>query len=100
MINYLNSLGKKSQDAFKNMIDNKTKNKVLDKFVFLIEKEKKSITKENNKDINLAIKRKLKENLIDRLLLNSVKLNGIQSAIKNISKLKDPIDVTDRKSVV
>ena len=46
MINYLNSLGKKSQDAFKNMIDNKTKNKVLDKFVFLIEKEKKLITKE------------------------------------------------------
>ncbi len=97
MINYLNSLGKKSQDAFKNMIDNKTKNKVLDKFVFLIEKEKKLITKENNKDINLAIKKKLKENLIDRLLLNSVKLNGIQSAIKNISKLKDPIDVTLHK---
>jgi len=97
MINYLNSLGKKSQVAFKNMIDNKTKNKVLDKFVFLIEKEKKLITKENNKDINLAIKKKLKENLIDRLLLNSVKLNGIQSAIKNISKLKDPIDVTLHK---
>ena len=97
MINYLNSLGKKSQVALKNMIDNKTKNKVLDKFVFLIEKEKKLITKENNKDINLAIKKKLKENLIDRLLLNSVKLNGIQSAIKNISKLKDPIDVTLHK---
>jgi len=89
--------GKKSQAAFKNMIDNKTKNKVLDKFVFLIEKEKKLITKENNKDINLAIKRKLKENLIDRLLLNSVKLKGIQSAIRNISKLKDPIDVTLHK---
>ena len=97
MINYLNSLGKKSQVAFKNMIDSKTKNKVLDKFVFLIEKEKKLITKENNKDINLAIKRKLKENLIDRLLLNSVKLKGIQSAIRNISKLKDPIDVTLHK---
>ena len=97
MINYLNSLGKKSQDAFKNTIDNKTKNKVLDKFVFLIEKEKKLITKENNKDINLAIKKKLKENLIDRLLLNSVKLKGIQSAIRNISKLKDPIDVTLHK---
>jgi len=97
MINYLNSLGKKSQVAFKNMIDNKTKNKVLDKFVFLIEKEKKLITKENNKDINLAIKKKLKENLIDRLLLNSVKLKGIQSAIRNISKLKDPIDVTLHK---
>jgi len=97
MINYLNSLGKKSQVALKNMIDNKTKNKVLDKFVFLIEKEKKLITKENNKDINLAIKRKLKENLIDRLLLNSVKLKIIQSAIKNISKFKDPIDVTLHK---
>jgi len=97
MINYLNSLGKKSQVALKNMIDNKTKNKVLDKFVFLIEKEKKLITKENNKDINLAIKKKLKKNLIDRLLLNSVRLKGIQSTIRNISKLKDPIDVTLHK---
>jgi len=94
MINYLNSLGKKSQVAFNNMIDTKTKNKVLDKFAFLIEKEKKLITKENIKDINLAVKKKLKENLINRLLLNSFKLKGIQSAIRNISKLKDPIDVT------
>lgn len=97
MINYLNSLGKKSQVAFNNMIDTKTKNKVLDKFAFLIEKEKKLITKENIKDINLAVKKKLKENLINRLLLNSFKLKGIQSAIRNISKLKDPIDVTLQK---
>ena len=97
MINYLNSLGKKSQVAFNNMIDTKTKNKVLDKFTFLIEKEKKLITKENIKDINLAVKKKLKENLINRLLLNSFKLKGIQSAIRNISKLKDPIDVTLHK---
>ena len=97
MINYLNSLGKKSQVAFNNMIDTKTKNKVLDKFTFLIEKEKKLITKENIKDINLAVKKKLKENLINRLLLNSFKLKGIQSAIRNISKLKDPIDVTLQK---
>ena len=60
MINYLNSLGKKSQVAFNNMIDTKTKNKVLDKFTFLIEKEKKLITKENIKDINLAVKKKIK----------------------------------------
>ncbi len=97
MINYLNSLGKKSQVAFNNMIDTKTKNKVLDKFAFLIEKEKKLITKENIKDINLAVKKKLKENLINRLLLNSFKLKGIQSAIRNISKLKDPIDITLQK---
>ena len=97
MINYLISLGKKSQVAFNNMIDTKTKNKVLDKFTFLIEKEKKLITKENIKDINLAVKKKLKENLINRLLLNSFKLKGIQSAIRNISKLKDPIDVTLQK---
>ena len=97
MINNLNSLGKKAKIAFKKNIDTKTKNKVLDRFAFLIEKEKKIIIKENSKDINLAIKKKLKENLIDRLLLNSVKLKGIQSAIRNISKLKDPIDVTLHK---
>ena len=60
MINNLNSLGKKAKIAFKKNIDTKTKNKVLDRFAFLIEKEKKIIIKENSKDINLAIKKKIK----------------------------------------
>ena len=70
MTNILYSLGKKAQIAFKNRINTKTKNKVLETFVSLIEREKELIIRENNKDINFAIKNKVKENLLNRLLLD------------------------------
>ena len=97
MTNILYSLGKKAQIAFKNRINTKTKNKVLETFVSLIEREKELIIRENNKDINFAIKNKVKENLLNRLLLNSIKIKEMQSAIINITKFKDPIGVTINK---
>ena len=56
MTNILYSLGKKAQISFKNRINTRTKNKVLEKFASLIEREKELIIRENNKDINFAIK--------------------------------------------
>ena len=50
------------------------KNKVLLDFANLIEKNKKKIIKQNYKDIRLARKNNLKENLIKRLELNEKKL--------------------------
>ena len=97
MTNILYSLGKKAQISFKNRINTRTKNKVLEKFASLIEREKKLIIRENNKDINFAIKNKVKENLLNRLLLNSIKIKEMQSAIINITKFKDPIGVTINK---
>ena len=97
MTNILYSLGKKAQISFKNRINTRTKNKVLEKFASLIEREKKLIIGENNKDINFAIKNKVKENLLNRLLLNSIKIKEMQSAIINITKFKDPIGVTINK---
>ncbi len=87
-------LGINAKKASKIKIDSKSKNKVLEKFIQLINKNKKIILKENNKDINFARKNGLQENLIERLKLNEKKLEGIESSINKIIKLNDPINKT------
>ncbi|MBO41563.1 MAG: glutamate-5-semialdehyde dehydrogenase [Pelagibacteraceae bacterium] len=94
MKNFMYSIGKKAIIASKNKINSKSKNKVLNQYINLIKKNKKLIIKQNSKDIKLAIKKKLRGNLIDRLTIDQKKLNNICAAIKNVRKLKDPIDVT------
>ena len=88
----MNLIGQKAKNAVINKIDSKTKNKVLQKYISLIEKNKNSIIRANKKDIKFALKKKLKNNLIDRLRLNYTKLNSVKNAINNIINLKDPID--------
>jgi len=84
------NIGTKSRLAFDQQINTNKKNKVLNEYVKLIKKNKKLILKENKKDINHAIKKKLRDNLINRLILNEKKLSGIINSIKKIIKLKDP----------
>ena len=88
----MNLIGQKAKNAVINKIDSKTKNKVLQKYISLIEKNKNSIIRANKKDIKFAIIKKLNNNLIDRLRLNYTKLNSVKNAINNIINLKDPID--------
>ena len=88
----MNLIGQKAKNAVINKIDSKTKNKVLQKYISLIERNKNSIIRANKKDIKFALKKKLINNLIDRLSLNYTKLNSLKNAIKNIINLKDPID--------
>ena len=97
MNKYLNSIGQKAKKASLNKINSKTKNKVLNKFVNLIEKEKKNILNQNLKDTKFAKKNGYKENLIGRLILNEKKLSLIKNSIKNIINLKDPVDNTLEK---
>ena len=88
------NIGKKANRALTVKIDQKLKNKILYKFGKLINENKLKIIKENKKDIKFAIKKGLKENLIDRLLLNNSKINQIVKSINNIAKLKDPTNIT------
>ena len=97
MNKYLNSIGQKAKKASLNKINSKTKNEVLNKFINLIEKEKKNILNQNLKDTKFAKKNGYKENLIERLILNEKKLSLIKNSIKNIINLKDPVDNTLEK---
>ena len=93
MKNLLFNIGKKSKKAFILKINENKKNKVLKDYYQLIEKNKKLIIKENEKDIKNAYKKKIKENLIDRLVLNEKKILDIINSVKKIIKLKDPTNI-------
>ena len=90
-------IGRNAVNASQTKISTKLKNKVLITYIDLIKKKKKSIIKQNNKDIKQAIKKNLKKNLIERLKINQKKINNICLAIKNVRKLKDPVDITINK---
>jgi len=97
MIKYMNLIGAKARKACEHKVNTIVKNKVLNKYAQLLEKEKKLILKQNLKDIVYARKIGLKDNLVNRLLINETKLKDIQNSIIKISKLKDPINNTLEK---
>ena len=84
-------IGTRSKKAFAQTVNTYKKNKVLNDYLKLIKKNHSLILKENKKDIDLAIKIKLEDNLINRLILNEKKILSIISSIKKIINLKDPI---------
>ena len=97
MSQYMNLIGLKAKKVLLERVDTKTKNKVLNEYVSLLDKEKKAIFRANVKDITLASKKKLKNNLIERLSIDKKKLINIKNSIKKIAKLKDPVDNTLEK---
>jgi len=90
-------IGIKSRKASERKVDINTKNKVLNFYAKLLDKEKKLILKENLKDVKFAKNKGIKENLISRLEINEIKLKNISNSINKISKLKDPVNVTLKK---
>ena len=97
MIKIMNLIGIKSRRASEKKVNIDTKNKVLNLYAKLLDKENKSILRENLKDIKFAKNKGIKENLINRLQIDKVKLKNIQDSVIKISKLKDPVNVTLKK---
>ncbi len=86
---YLREIGKKSKKAFENLsrVKHERIKKVLDHYNKNIQKNKKLIIKINLKDVK-EVKRK---HLVDRLILNEKRIDGIRHSINEISKFKNPI---------
>ena len=97
MSQYMNLIGQKARKASLKRINTQIKNKVLKRYASLLDKEKNSILKANTKDVKLALQKKSKNNLIDRLTIDQKKLDNIKRSINNIAKLKDPVDNTLEK---
>ena len=91
------NIGKKSKKAFIEKLSSKKKDKVLNDYYRLINKNRKLIINENKKDIKNAITKKMKNNLVQRLLLDDKKITNITKSIKKIIKLKDPTNITLEK---
>jgi len=97
MSQYMNLIGQNAKKAAFEKVNTKVKNKILTRYASLLDKERNSIIGENTKDIKFALKKGLKNNLIDRLTINHKKIDNIKDSINKITKLKDPIDNTLEK---
>jgi glutamate-5-semialdehyde dehydrogenase len=88
-MNYLEKIGRNSKSAFEDLksIKHDKIKKVLENYNKSLLINKKKIIRENQKDIKNA-KRK---NLIDRLVLNEKRIDGIRHSINEIINFKNPI---------
>ncbi len=86
---YLEKIGKNARIAFENLktVVHKKIKKVLNNYNNILSKNKKKIIKENQKDIKNTKRR----NLVDRLILNEKKIEGIRHSINEILKFKNPV---------
>ena len=92
MSKYMNHIGQNARKACLDKINSKTKNKILKRYAVLLDIEKESIIKANQKDIEFALKKGLKSNLIERLAIDEKKLTNIKNSIYKIANLKDPVN--------
>ena len=88
-MSYLENIGRNARKAFEDLknVKHKKIKKVLEDYNKALLKNKSKIIKENVKDVK-SIKRK---HLIDRLVLNDRRIEGIRQSINEIAKFKDPI---------
>ncbi|MEW5895489.1 MAG: glutamate-5-semialdehyde dehydrogenase [Candidatus Omnitrophota bacterium] len=68
------------------------KNKALTLMAESIYKEKNFLISENAKDIKTGKKSKLSNALLDRLLLNDKRIQGMADCLMDTAKLEDPVD--------
>ena len=88
-MSYLETIGKKAKKAFEDLksIKHSKIKKVLEDYNKSLIRNKKRIIQENRKDVK-SVKRK---HLVDRLILNNKRIDGIRYSIREITKFKDPI---------
>ena len=90
MKNYLKKIGVNSKIALKNLnqIDFDKRNKIIQNFILELKKNKKTIIKENIKDV----KKCKREELVDRLIIDENKIENIRSSLNEIKKFKNPLN--------
>jgi glutamate-5-semialdehyde dehydrogenase len=92
---YLEKIGLNSKKAFEKLksVKHSQIKKVLDNYSYSILKNKKKIIQENQKDIKNVVR----EHLVDRLILNDKRIEGIRHSINEIAKFKNPIGIISEK---
>jgi len=90
------TLGQKAKTASRSLrtTDTDTKNSVLRKIIANLQKNQDSILVANNKDLAAGKSSGLDDALLDRLMLNSERINGIIESLEQIITLPDPIGET------
>jgi len=82
-----------SKNAMKTVatLGGSVKNKVLKQMAQALRENSNYICEENNKDMKAGEKNELSSALMDRLLLNEDRVEGMASAIEQIAMLKEPV---------
>lgn len=90
---YIRDLGISLKNAEKQLsiASTRDKNIALEKVAEAIENNREEILKANQLDIEIGKKENMSSALIDRLMLDHERLNGIIEGIKTVIKLSDPI---------
>ena len=88
-MNYLESIGKNAKKAFEDLkaIEHKKIKKVLENYNQSLLRNINKIIRENSKDVK-NVKRK---HLVDRLILNRQRIEGIRHSINEIAKFQNPV---------
>ncbi len=88
-MSYLKNIGKNAKKAFEDLksVNHTRIKKVLENYNGSLLRNKKKIITENLKDVK-SVKRK---HLVDRLILNEKRIEGIRNSINQIAKFKNPI---------
>ena len=91
-LNYIRSLGAKAKKASEDLsvLSENKKNAVLKSFYSNIKKNVNKILKVNKLDLISSKKNNLKENLIDRSMLNKERIKSILNSIEEVISFKDP----------
>ena len=97
MKSLMHFIGNNARVASKVRLNSKIKNKILIDYLKLIKKNKNVIINKNKKDIEFSKKKNLRKNLINRLKINSKKIDEICKAIKNVIKLNKRFNI--KKSI-
>ncbi len=98
--NLITTLGKNAKSAAKTLRSASTavKNNALTNIVHQVDQNRKAILKANQKDLDHGKDNGLDAALLDRLMLDDVRLDGIIESLNQIIALPDPIgEITDLK---
>jgi len=90
---YIINIGRSAKDASRGMVTASTnvKNNALLQMAEALIKSEKTIIEANMKDVDLGKKNNLSKALLDRLMINRQRIEGMAEGLKNIASLPDPI---------
>ncbi|GAB6064965.1 glutamate-5-semialdehyde dehydrogenase [Aquifex pyrophilus] len=93
LLSYAQEKVEKARSVLRELSSLKTevKNKTLLKIAELIDKNRDYIKEENEKDIQKAKEMGLKPAVIDRLVLNDKRIDGMIKVLKDVASLPDPV---------
>jgi len=94
----ITNLGQKAKKASRSLrtVDTDTKNSVLRNIIANLQKNQDSILVANNKDLAAGRSSGLDDALLDRLMLNPERINGIIESLEQIISLPNPIGETTK----